>query len=95
MSYPEHEKETLLAPAALVISEFLDWLGGQGIELAKWDGEYLPPLNEPNPRIINRFLQIDEKRLEQERKEMLAAQRAESINNGHDEQGPPISNRSN
>src|SRR5579872_4835327 len=35
-SYPEHEKQAKVIDQAQAISEFLEWLAGQGVQLMTW-----------------------------------------------------------
>jgi len=77
---PECEKLAKLDREIRAITEFLEWLESQGIELRKPDTENLSVLGEIifyNPilkrhnELINEFYGIDSKKVEEERKEIL------------------------
>jgi hypothetical protein len=74
--YPQSEKLAAARDARLAIAEFIEWLEhDQGIVLATTPehGNYYVAVFEPADTIIMRFLDIDEKALEQERRAMLEA----------------------
>jgi len=71
--YPEHEKLRIDQPKVSVLSDFYDFLGEQGWEIAKFDddSQRLRPIRERPDEIISLFLGIDPKQLEAEKRAML------------------------
>jgi len=86
--YPEHEKLRAVKPQSQVIGEFLDQLGYLGFELGKWedrpdwcDKAEFVPANEPIQSILSRYFEIDQKKLEEEKLQMIEEQR--ELNSKH------------
>ena len=76
--YPEHGKLKACQAEASTLSGFIDFLSEQGWEIAEWsdDIERLCALRKRPDEIIGMFLGIDPKKLEQEKRAMLAEIRA-------------------
>lgn len=70
--YPECEKLAADRPKKIAIMEFLEWLEEQGLTICDLDGFRL---RESNEQLVHRHLGLDDKKLEQERREMLRDQR--------------------
>lgn len=72
--YPEHEKLKARQRDVGLLSEFIDFIAEQGWELASFndEDERLWPIHKRPDEIIDMFLEIDPKKLEQERKAILA-----------------------
>lgn len=78
--YPQSEKLAAAHDERSAIAEFLEWLeSDQGIILAEYEEEsgHYQAVLENFDRIIMRYLDIDERALEQERRAMLDAARGE------------------
>lgn len=72
--YPECEKLAREDKRRTPVLHFLEWCQEQGIELAKMDGRgHLDPVMERDEEIVLRWLEIDPKKLEGERRAMLEA----------------------
>lgn len=73
--YPEHAKLEELNGQNIVVGFFLDFLSGEDYVLAKWseDSEELMPCNPGQTRLIAQFFDIDEVKLETEKRHMLEA----------------------
>lgn len=73
VTYPEHEKLKALNGHNQAVGEFLDWLSENGYVIAKWDGrgDRLVPTNEGFTTLMARHFEIDERRLEDEKQQML------------------------
>lgn len=76
--YPEHIKLAAIQPKSQAIGEFLEWLPTQGITLAERDGESgrLYPAWDNTIALLAQFFEIDQNKLEAEKRQMLEAQRA-------------------
>lgn len=74
-NYPQHEKAVLVHDKSLLLSEFLDWLEGEKIQLAHWGDEdglrLLDLIYESKEAVIARFLGIDLKAFHAEKDSML------------------------
>ena len=72
--YPEHEKLKARQRDVGLLSEFIDFLAEQGWELAQFNDkdERLWPIHKRPEEIIGLFLEVDPKKLEQEKQAMLA-----------------------
>lgn len=77
---PECEKLNIWSNEYNALSEFVEWLQDQGIQFAAnqlvtddWDNEVTKfmPMRERSEDMIYRFLDIDPKKLETERRELL------------------------
>lgn len=76
--YPEHDKLRAVNDRSQVVGEFLDWLDGEGIRLARATetGLYDWILVRESPReLIAKFFEIDLNQIEREKRMMLAEQR--------------------
>ena len=71
--YPEHEKLKAAQGQVTTLSDFYDFIGEQGWEIAKFDddSERLWPIRKRPDEIIGMFLEIDPVKLEQEKRAML------------------------
>lgn len=83
---PELDKQQKIIESgkAETVEEFIDWLHGQGIELAYWetvesyrDPRLLPDLRRPE-QIMADFFGIDLNRIKQEQEALLAELRAQA-----------------
>ena len=74
---PECEKLSSDSDERRTFSEFFEWLESQGMFLCQYEEDsHLPwPVNGSNDRLIYKFLEIDQDKLEQERRAMLAVLR--------------------
>ena len=82
MSYPEHEKLAKIQDKTQIVGEFLDWLVNEkGMVLADWQEglieDRLAPVNPSIQDLIAEFFQIDQNKLEAEKRQMLKAYRGE------------------
>ena len=70
--YPEHEKLAKIKDQSQAIGEFLEWLN---FEKKMWLGEYdrdtLIPARYDTVRLLAEFFDINQKLLEEEKREML------------------------
>lgn len=76
--YPEHRKLTKIADKSQAIGEFMDWLGQEkGYTLAKWSEREneLVPQNRPIRYLLAEYFDIDENKIEAEKRQMLQALR--------------------
>lgn len=76
--YPEHEKLKAIKSRSQVVGEFMEWLRKEkGISFAKPDrwGKY-EPVNLPIQATLAEFFEIDQKKLDEEKEEMLKELRA-------------------
>lgn len=71
--YPEHEKLKARQRDVGLLSEFYDFIGEQGWEIAEWnrDSERLLTVRQRPGEIIGMFLGVDPKKLEAEKRAML------------------------
>ena len=72
--YPEHEKLKALNGANQTVGDFIEWLGEQGLVIAKWSddgGDYMWPAGKSRDELIAEFFDIDRDKLEEEKREML------------------------
>lgn len=79
ITYPEHEKLAKVKDTSQAQGEFLDWLGGQGIHLMEWAEEiqqYVPS-HRGITALLAEYHGIDQDALEQEKRQMLEAIRAQ------------------
>jgi len=73
--YPEHDKLRGVSGKSQAIGEFVDWLGGKGIILAKRQGEDLIPAGTRIQALLAEFFEIDEDEIEAEKRVMLLEMR--------------------
>jgi len=78
--YPECEKVSAVSDASNQIGTFLDWLPSQGIHLARWQKddwgeEGMVPNRTPIQELLAKFFEIDQDKLEEEKRAMLGALR--------------------
>lgn len=71
--YPEHEKLKARQRDVGLLSEFIDFIAEQGWELAQFSDkdERLWSIHKRPDEVIGLFLEIDPKKLEQEKQVML------------------------
>lgn len=76
--YPENERLKAVSDKSHAIGEFLEWLGGKDIVLAEYagEGDRLYPTNRPIEGMLAEFFDIDLKKVEEEKREMLEEIRA-------------------
>lgn len=88
--YPEHIKVSGIKNYSQVIGEFLEWMQNEGYVIAKHTPKYGPgsypeglvPAYKPIQDLLAEFFEIDQNKLEEERKQMLyaiTAQQAENL----------------
>lgn len=77
-TYPEHEKIKALGGANQIVGDFIEWLGEAGYEICKRDHlDRLYAANERRDALIAKHFEIDEDRLESEKRAMLDAIRGD------------------
>jgi hypothetical protein len=71
--YPEHEKLKALNGANQIVGDFIEWFGEKGWELAKFEegGDDFVPVLKCRDDLIAEFFEIDQNRLEAEKRGML------------------------
>ena len=74
--YPEHDKLREVAEQTQAIGEFIEWLEGKGIFLARYvDGSNFPRHVHGFRDLLAEWAGIDENKLEAEKRQMLASLR--------------------
>jgi hypothetical protein len=77
--YPEHDKLRAIADQTQAIGEFVEWLEGKGIFLARYVEGFNVPRHVHGFRdLLAEWAGIDENELEAEKRQMLANLRAEA-----------------
>ena len=79
--YPEHDRLKSISEYSQQIGAFLEWLQEDGVVLArisKRNGDRLLFDHQSIPERLARYFDIDQNKLETEKREMLAAIRVES-----------------
>lgn len=78
MKYPEHEKLAEVKDRSQAVGEFVDWLAQtKKIHLAVWMNETeMTYAREPITDLLAEFFEIDQKKLEDEKRAMLDEMRA-------------------
>jgi hypothetical protein len=77
--YPEHEKLQALNGANQTVGDFLEWLGEHALIIAEYgNGSQLFPCAKGRNQLIAEHFEIDQRRLDQEKKQMLDQLRAKS-----------------
>lgn len=73
--YPECEKLSAVSDERRTLSEFFEWLESRGMLLCTYEPDFqIPwPVTKSNDTLIYEFLEIDPKKLDQERRAMLAS----------------------
>lgn len=73
LNYGEINKHAAVQPNMRSIRDFLEWCDSQKIELATWmpSGRWMFPISEDRERMFARYFEIDEARLERERRALL------------------------
>lgn len=82
--YPEHEKLSAISDTSQAIGEFLDYgLASQGLVLAQYDEETdrLWPTHKSIMAILADYFDIDQKKIDAEKEQMLADFRATNERN--------------
>ena len=69
--YPEHARLVKIVPQSHAIGEFVEWLNAKGIHLAEWDEERLYTLSTPITTLLAEFFEIDQCKIETEKRAML------------------------
>ncbi len=76
--YPEHDKLKLIQEDSQKIGEFIEWLNENGYRICELDNHndvYYPTMKRLPTGILEQYFNIDGKKLEQEKMEMLEEQR--------------------
>lgn len=79
IKYPEHEKLLKVKDQSQVCGEFLDWLQGGGYHLGRYNEEGTRLYTHTVPhltKLLAEFFQIDQAKLEEEKRAMLDELRA-------------------
>ena len=72
--YPENDKLSAVADQTPAIGEFIEWLEGKGIFLARYvEGSNFPRHVHGFRDLLAEWADIDQNRLEAEKRQMLAA----------------------
>ncbi len=66
--YPEHDKLNTLSSDSQAIGEFLE---SSGYTLGVWNGNHLRPTLKTTLDILSEYFEIDQVKLENEKREML------------------------
>ena len=75
--YPEHDKLHAVVEQTQAIGEFVEWLEGKGIFLARYvEGSNYPRSVHGFRDLLAEWAGIDQNKLEAEKRQMLTAQRA-------------------
>ena len=81
--YPEHDKLTAVADQTQAIGEFIEWLEGKGIFLARYvEGSNFPRHVHGFRILLAEWAGIDENKLEAEKRQMLASLRERGLTDG-------------
>jgi hypothetical protein len=76
-TYPEHEKLSAVADQTQAIGEFVEFIEGKGIFLARYtEGHVFPREVHGLRELLAEWAGIDQNKLEAEKRQMLDAQRA-------------------
>lgn len=86
IEYPEHEKLHKIKDQSQICGEFIDWLESEGYVLAKWrevetifgKDSTLELSYKPVVDLLAEFFEIDQDKIESEKRAMLARLRSES-----------------
>ncbi|RMH18203.1 MAG: hypothetical protein D6698_07410 [Gammaproteobacteria bacterium] len=70
--YPEHERLRRIQPLSQAIYDFLEWSSEKGYILGEWIGDTLFPAGIDRREMIAEFFEIDLKKLEEEKRDMLS-----------------------
>lgn len=77
--WPEHEKLKAISDKSQAVGEFLEWLDTKGIRLcALKDGKFYPS-QISNMQLLAAFFEIDQDKIEGEKRDMLNYFRNERI----------------
>lgn len=77
--YPEHDKLRQVSDQTQAIGEFMDWLETKGIFLGRYvDGSNFPRHVHGHLDLIAEWADIDQNKLEAEKRQMLASMRSGS-----------------
>lgn len=84
MKYPECEKLSKVSEVSQQQGAFLDWLTRQGYVLARWgknrwDEDRLIPARERTQELLAQYHGIDMAKVDQERRQILAALQSETV----------------
>ena len=75
--YSEHEKLSLIKDDSQKLGAFLESLEEQGIELARWEDDVLVPVHKSIMDILAAYFDIDQTKLEKEKRAMLKTLRVD------------------
>lgn len=71
-NYPEHDKLSEISDESQICGEFYEWLQSQGYSLCKPDDhDRFQPSCVPVRRLLAQFFEIDEAKVEAEKRDML------------------------
>lgn len=73
LDFSEHEKLKGVRDKSQACGEFLEWLGSEGYSLCRYDSDQdrYYPSSYRAPDLLARFFDIDQNKLEKEKREML------------------------
>lgn len=72
MEYPEHEKLSAVSDESQAVGEFIVWLSDErGILLAERQGFEFLPISASIQSLLSEFFEIDMKKIEAEKRQML------------------------
>lgn len=76
--YPEHEKLKAVKDRSQCVGEFIEWLGENNMAVCEFTGgniDHWWPTGKPIRKLLAQFFEIDEEKLEAEKRQMLEEQR--------------------
>ncbi len=82
MEYPEHEKLTAIQEKSQLLGEFLEWARSNGYDFCQmttqeegspWERVEYQPYRKSVDQILAEFYEIDLRKLEEEKREILAS----------------------
>ena len=73
MERDELDKWSDALPSRRIVDDFLEWLSEQRMEVCEWteDAKWPMPLAQSRDRLLNRYFDINEKKLEDQRRALL------------------------
>jgi hypothetical protein len=85
-NYPEHQKMKAVKPAADAIANFLEWIREEGMTICRYEetrrrGEYFP-VRDGIKQLLAAHLEIDLKKIDDEKDAMLKELRAANKSRG-------------
>ena len=70
--YPEHDKLRAIRHQSQTVGDFLEWLEENGMEVGVWDGDWFHPSNRNKESLLAAYFEIDQAKLEREKRVMIA-----------------------